>query len=154
MELFERIPEWVRVCGINDWLQNFSVWVCGLRLSVGGRSISGTSERSSMSPVRNHLNKLGLACETKLCRCFDLDGALNLLSTITLKFKQLAKFDDGFEGQQSRAEIAQDNSDQRKEGIPIIENEFARLTEVFNRHHTYANCWTTVTPNSMLMLSI
>lgn len=90
VELLERMPEWVEVCGISDWLQNLRVWVGGLRLSVGGGRVSCTKERSSMSPVRHRPNKPELACETKLWRYFDLDGSLNLLGTNTLKFNQLA----------------------------------------------------------------
>ena len=109
-----------------------------------------------MSPVRQRPDKAELQTQTKLWRYFDLDGALNLIRTNMLRFTQLAKFEDGFEGRQSLAEKAKDVADRKAAGIPIFENEqeTSWLIEVFNRHHTYASCWTTVSPNSMLMWSI
>ena len=109
-----------------------------------------------MSPVRQRPDKAELQTQTKLWRYFDLDGALNLIRTNMLRFTQLAKFEDGFEGRQSLAEKAKDVADRKAAGIPVFENEdeASRLIEVFNRHHTYASCWTTVSPNSMLMWSI
>ena len=109
-----------------------------------------------MSPVRQRPDKAELQTQTKLWRYFDLDGALNLIRTNMLRFTQLAKFEDGFEGRQSLAEKAKDVADRKAAGIPIFENEqeTSRLIEVFNRRNTYASCWTTVSPNSMLMWSI
>lgn len=69
-----------------------------LSLPVGGGRLSRPRERSSKSPVRHRPNKPELPSEISLWRYFDLDRALNLLRTNTLKFTQLAMFDDGFEG--------------------------------------------------------
>lgn len=109
-----------------------------------------------MSPVRPRPNKSELPGHTPLWRYFDLNGALNLLRTNSLKFTQLAEFEDGFEGRQSSAEKVQDILDREAAGINFHYREAGEvdLFEVFNRFHTYASCWTTISPNSLMMWSI
>lgn len=51
------MPESIEVCVIDDWLQNLSVWVGGLRLSVGGGSVRGIRLREEVC-VTDHAQVL------------------------------------------------------------------------------------------------
>jgi hypothetical protein len=108
-----------------------------------------------MSPLRQRPNKPLLTKELTLWRYFDLDGGLNLLRTNELQFTQLARFEDGYEGRQSPEEkrIADEAATSIGVNIPRFSKEID-LAEIFNRYHTYASCWTTISPNSMMMWSI
>lgn len=108
-----------------------------------------------MSPVRQRPNVALLPLDMVLWRYFDLEGALNLLKTNELRFTQLAQFEDGYEGRQSKAEKVQDRDGRVKFGLATPDSDLNfDLWYVFNRFHTFASCWTSIGPNSMMMWSI
>lgn len=109
-----------------------------------------------MSPVRLRSNVSVLSEDQRLWRYFDLEGALNILRTNNLRLTQLAEFDDGYEGLQSPAERERDELLNTPESLHSsnFDRDSMNLFEVFNRFHTYASCWTSVSPNSMMMWSI
>lgn len=108
-----------------------------------------------MSPIRQRPNVAQLPLDMVLWRYFDLEGALNLLKTKELRFTQLAQFEDGYEGRHSKAEKVQDREERVKLGLAAPDSDLGfDLLDGFNRFHTFASCWTSIGPNSMMMWSI
>ena len=108
-----------------------------------------------MTSIRFEPNGETLALDLKIWRYMDLLGAIDLTSNLRMRLTSLSLFEDGWEGRRSQAEIDEEISARIQAGIPTIgEKEFDAIFTEYIRTSTYAGCWTTKPPASMLMWSL
>lgn len=108
-----------------------------------------------MTSIRFEPNGEQLSLDLKIWRYMDLLGAVDLVSNLRMRLTQLSRFEDGWEGRRSQAELAEELESQKRAGIPTVGNDKSNeIVTEYIRTSTYVSCWTTTSPASMLMWSL